>query len=47
MAILPGKRLWPYEILPAIGAGGMDEVNRARDTRVDRSGTIKLSSLTF
>src|SRR5712691_2912304 len=42
MAILPGKRLGPYEILSAIGAGGMGEVYRARDTRVDRIVAIKV-----
>jgi hypothetical protein len=36
VAILPGKRLGPYEILSGIGAGGMGEVYRARDTRLDR-----------
>ena len=36
MAILPGRLLGPYEILSAIGAGGMGEVYRARDTRLDR-----------
>jgi hypothetical protein len=36
MAILSGKRLGPYEILSAIGAGGMGEVqHRARDTRLN------------
>jgi len=42
MAILPGKRLGPYEILAAIGAGGMGEVYRARDTRLDRIVAIKV-----
>ena len=42
MAILTGKRLGPYEILSAIGAGGMGEVYRARDTRLDRIVAIKV-----
>ncbi len=42
MAILPGKRLGPYEILSAIGAGGMGEVYRAKDTRLDRIVAIKV-----
>src|ERR1700740_851505 len=42
MAILPGKRLGPYEILSAIGAGGMGEVYRARDTRLDSTIAIKV-----
>ena len=37
MPILPGKRLGPYEILSSIGAGGMGEVDRACDTRLDRN----------
>jgi eukaryotic-like serine/threonine-protein kinase len=37
-----GTRLGPYEILGAIGAGGMGEVYRARDTRLDRSVAIKV-----
>lgn len=32
MSILPGARLGPYEIVSALGAGGMDEVYRARST---------------
>src|SRR5437870_11500198 len=42
MAILSGKRLGPYEVLSAIGAGGMGEVYRARDTRLDRVVAIKV-----
>ena len=42
MAILSGKRLGPYEILSAIGAGGMGEVYKARDTRLDRIVAIKV-----
>jgi Tol biopolymer transport system component/tRNA A-37 threonylcarbamoyl transferase component Bud32 len=44
MAILPGKRLGPYEIHSAIGAGGMGEVYKARDTRLDRTVAIKVLS---
>src|SRR5579864_4654787 len=42
MSILPGRRLGPYEILSAIGAGGMGEVYKARDTRLDRTVAIKV-----
>src|ERR1700730_3025376 len=42
MTILPGRRLGPYEILSAIGAGGMGEVYKARDTRLDRTVAIKV-----
>src|ERR1700680_701739 len=42
MAILPGRRLGPYEILSAIGAGGMGEVYKARDTRLERIVAIKV-----
>jgi eukaryotic-like serine/threonine-protein kinase len=42
MPILSGRRLGPYEVLSTIGAGGMGEVYRARDTRLDRIVAIKV-----
>src|SRR6202166_2555598 len=42
MPIQPGTRLGPYEIFSAIGAGGMGEVYKARDTRLDRIVAIKV-----
>src|SRR5258706_14988219 len=42
MPILSGRRLGPYEILSAIGAGGMGEVYKARDTRLNRIVAIKV-----
>src|SRR5215471_6336926 len=42
MPLLPSTRLGPYEIISAIGAGGMGEVYRARDTRLDRTVAIKI-----
>jgi Tol biopolymer transport system component len=42
MTVKTGTRLGPYEILSAIGAGGMGEVYRARDTRLDRIVAIKV-----
>jgi serine/threonine protein kinase len=42
MALTVGSRLGPYEILSALGAGGMGEVYRARDTRLDRDVAIKI-----
>lgn len=42
MAVSPGKNLGPYEIIDPIGAGGMGEVYKARDTRLERTVAIKV-----
>jgi len=42
MSLAAGTRLGPYEVLSLIGAGGMGEVYKGRDTRLDRSVAIKL-----
>src|SRR5262245_16755062 len=41
MSLMPGTRLGPYEIITPIGAGGMGEVYRGKDTRLDRTVAIK------
>jgi serine/threonine protein kinase len=42
MGLTSGTKLGPYEIVCPLGAGGMGEVYRARDTRLDRSVAIKI-----
>src|SRR5262252_8727080 len=42
MLLTPGTRLGAYEVLAPIGAGGMGEVYRARDTKLDREVAIKV-----
>src|SRR3954469_18174925 len=44
MTLASGKKLGPYEILSSAGSGGMGEVYRARDTRLDRIVAIKIIS---
>ena len=42
MPLVSGTKLGPYEIQSSVGAGGMGEVYRARDTRLDRTVAIKI-----
>ena len=47
MLLSIGDKLGPYEILAPIGAGGMGEVYRAQDARLNRNVAIKVSSAQF
>jgi Tol biopolymer transport system component/predicted Ser/Thr protein kinase len=47
MPLSPGTRLGPYEVIAPIGAGGMGEVHKARDTRLNRIVAIKKSLAPF
>src|SRR5580658_8587519 len=47
MALKPGDKLGPYEIVSPIGKGGMGEVWKARDPRLNRDVAIKVSAARF
>lgn len=47
MTLRTGEKLGPYELVAPIGAGGMDEVWKARDTRLDRIVALKVSKTEF
>lgn len=47
VSLVPGTRLGPYEILAAVGAGGMGDVYRAKDRRLDRIVAVKVARAEF
>ena len=47
MSLAPGDRLGPYEIVAKLGEGGMGEVYRARDTRLNRVVAVKAMHESF
>ena len=47
MPLSVGDKLGPYQILAPLGAGGMGEVYKARDTRLDRIVAVKISKQEF
>src|SRR5262245_47994665 len=47
MTLTPGTRLGPFEVIAPIGKGGMGEVYRARDTKLDRDVAIKVLPESF
>lgn len=47
MPLSPGEKLGPYEILSQLGEGGMGDVYKARDTRLDRIVAVKISKMAF
>ena len=47
MPLFAGARLGPYEVVALVGVGGMGEVYKARDTRLDRTVAVKVSREKF